>query len=474
MNYRRQIINIFILVIIKIFINYFLGEEKDFLFKGVVCIITTLIIQICINGKILKLTSIFLILSYIFNISYVILNYLNYDFKEMSYGNPLNNYSISLYNETINLILSSLLFIQIGFILKNIFFKYSYTIKEKNFFRYYSKKLEKENILKKIIVILFSFSFLADLYILYLRIAGMNNYGYSGVYDIKINFLFNIIQKLLLPSILIIVYRKRSKVGGKIILLSYIVYKIFSTGTGLRGYVAVELIIILIFYNNFIRKISKKYIIYVGILGYFILSWFIVVRQNRSLGLKYEDIITIFLNKDIVLYSMAEFGVTINVVLMTVKNVNKFLGDYGIGGKQTIIMLSGWIPYISKLFPALYNLNIYEAFNFYRWGGSYIADFYYDLGKLYFISCIFYGIVIAKVEEMLIRSIKEKKIWKLYIFIPCIVEILFSVRSSTYKIIRPLFYTLGLFFVISLLIIFIFEVFEKENKKNAENKILWK
>ena len=384
--------------------------------------------------KFLSIPSVFLYFSYIFHLSYQFLIYLDYDFRSMSYAISSNIYGYEVYRKAVSESIKSILYLEYGYF---IFIFFGKKIPKKEIkFSFFKNIFQNRKNFKYLINIFFVFSLTADISIIYRRIILMINYGYKEVAIFEANYILIIISHFLLPSLFLIMYFNKKKIiKNYVFLFFFLIYKLIGMFSGLRGYAIVEIIFMGIFFNSYIKKFKKKNIYISLILGYFLLSWLIVIRENRGEGIGINHLKQIFFNKDIILYSMAEFGITINVVCKTIENTTLLLGNMG---KQLVISLLSFVPYISRIIPDLFKENIYEKLNLYRMGGSYIADFYYDFGKLNIFLCIIYGILIKNLEENFKTIIQGKEKWKILFLVPFIVEILFTVRSGTFKILRVL------------------------------------
>ena len=129
--------------------------------------------------------------------------------------------------------------------------------------------------------------------------------------------------------------------------------------TGMRAYAILNILIMLYLYHSSVKKFNRKLVLFGMIVGYFILSLFIVIRNTRSYGLSFEMIYEGMLSSqgNPILGTFEEFGLTINVVCEVVRNVgDNGLVDYA-NGMQIVTSIMSAIPFVSSIFS---NINFTE------------------------------------------------------------------------------------------------------------------
>ncbi|WP_041472721.1 O-antigen polymerase [Vibrio atlanticus] len=434
-----------------------LSSVNDWLLHVNVVIFSSILIQnfilFCFGLRLLSLPIIFLFFSYVFSLSYPVLIYFNVDFGGMSSQVTNLVYGESVFKESVNLAVFSILVMYIGFILTELL-----NLKEKKLsFLFFNNSFFKRKQNLKVYAVLGCIIFgSVDIYLFKERLILMSSLGYMGVALHEFNFLLVLFSWIFPGFVFLLCYvNKESRIKIVLILLVFLIYKSLQTLTGLRAFTVLQLVVFMIFYNLYISKLKMKSILTLSISIYFALCWFFVVRENRALGITISDFLNIdnyTLGIDILIYSMSEFGVTLNVIAETYQSNIEW---YGILGTQVLITFFSAIPFISKISPDLFYLNISEALNLYRYGGSYIADFYYDFGVFCFIPLVFLGMLVSFVDTIMLHAKKRENILTVILLFPFIVQLIFTVRTSTFKIFRTLSWSFILMMIVMLIVILI-------------------
>ncbi|BCC32334.1 TPA: O-antigen polysaccharide polymerase Wzy [Bacillus cereus] len=409
----------------------------------IVLAFSTLSVQILIARyakiKIISFSGMFIIFSYVFHFAHMFLLFINYSFIDLSYGVGLYNYGEDVFREVMNFSLLSMLALFLGMM----FAPRTDTeiIQEVN-----NSKKDINNHLKyygKLGIILLIISLPIDLYLLLNQIKQMGTGGYASVHEFGVNLGLKYLSYLVNPAFfLLMVANKNKRWNAQFILGIYIAYKFITMLTGMRAYAILNILIMLYLYHSSVKKFNRKLVLFGMIVGYFILSLFIVIRNTRSYGLSFEMIYEGMLSSqgNPILGTFEEFGLTINVVCEVVRNVgDNGLVDYA-NGMQIVTSIMSAIPFVSSIFSNINftEYNLIERLDIWHLGGSYIADFYFDFGTKGIFGIAIYGFLIQLFSQYIEKNLKQMNYYKVAMFIPAGIDIIFSVRSTITKIPRVL------------------------------------
>jgi hypothetical protein len=392
-------------------------------------ILLVFIIQIglikLLKNDIFSISGIFLIFSYLFHLSYPFLFFINYDLGAMSYADPTVRYGTDIFRTAVSYSLASIIMLFLGMIM---------VIEKSHNIDFIDAK--KNDFNKKLGILSIIVALPIDIYLLITRLLSMVTMGYTG--DVADSSLLLFISYLLLPGVFLYISSIQDTRKVRIIAIGYIIYKLIGTFTGLRAYTILQIILFLYLYLKSIEKFKLKTAIYGIITGYFMLSWLIVIRNTRETGITLTSLLEIFdINNNVILNSLTEFGITINVVCITFA----YQVEHVFGG-QVMYSLLAIVPKVTQIFSQLDDNNIYNALDLFKYGGSYIADFYFDFGYWGLIACLIYGLIIQKISNFVNKSLKSGNYYGVAIWLPVVVDIIFSVRSGTYKLPRVFIWTI--------------------------------
>ncbi|QGQ48268.1 O-antigen polysaccharide polymerase Wzy [Metabacillus sediminilitoris] len=462
-NLRKlSVISLYLLTILFIFLILNVISEMSYdewLIIINILILSVLLIQL-VFIKVLKyeffsISVLFLLFSYVFHLSYQFLLLIDFDFGGMSYAIPTTRYGNDVYREAVEYSLKSIMMLFLGMMVLMPHHSKREIISVDN---------SDSNKFNKILgIILIIISLPVNVYILVIKIQGMIAGGYVGVIENSVGVLPSYLSNLLLPGVFLLLVSIKNNIKlVRLIAVAFIFYTFLGTFAGQRAYTILNIILFLYLYFNSIEKPKFKTIIYSVIAGYFTLSWFIVIRNNRAEGLSISSLFEIFnLENSVILNTFSELGFTINIVCITLsQEVNHIFGG------QVLYSILTIIPKVSELFSEFNNYNIYNAFDLSRYGSSYIGDFNFDFGNVgIFISAI-YGLIIQKLNNTIKRLLQEGKYFKVALILPLILELLFTVRSGTYKLLRIFIWTSMIILIIKLNLTLIW----KGGKNNYANK----
>lgn len=397
--------------------------------------------------KFISLASYFLLSTYIFHFSQVFLMSINYDFGDLAYSIAVNRYGLESFKKSIEFCIYSSYGLYLGMLLANFSYK-----KINKVPKVPKVPRNKRFLILGIIFILIAFPI--DFFVIFIpQIKNMLTGGYLGVHDIDIGIILKSISYLLFPGVYLVATSSLvDKRKSKIIVCIYIIYKLISMITGLRAYNLMNIVLMIYLYckSNEDFRFNTKYVfiaLIVSILGINLLN---SIREIRISGINILVLIKNLFDfqHNIIFELMSEFGITINVVTdVIINNLNPKMGAQILSGIASIV------PGVSYIFPSIdwQSINIAEALNVWNWGGSYIADFYFDFGNGGIIACGIYGYLILKINTYVDAMILEKNYEKIAFISPIIIEIMFTIRSSIYKIPRMVCYYCIVYALIKLI-----------------------
>ncbi|MDA1602347.1 O-antigen polysaccharide polymerase Wzy [Bacillus cereus group sp. RP37] len=417
-----------------------LSYEKWMIYINATLLITIfiqLIFMKYLRINIISIAGMFLIFSYVFHFSHLFLLSINYSFVDLAYGVGLYKYGEDIYRAVMNFSMLSVASLFLGMMLaKKSKGKENPSISVKGI----NKNQQYYGVLGAILLVV---SLPIDLYLLFNQIKQMGAGGYSSVHEFGVNLGLRYVSYLVNPAIfLLMVSNKNHKWKAKCILIIYILYKFITMFTGMRAYAILNILIMLYLYHSSVKKFNRKFVILGSFIGYFILSLFIVIRNTRSYGLSFDKIYEGLLSNQSnpILGTLEEFGLTINVVCEVIEKVgSNGLVDYA-GGMQIVTASMSAIPFVSSIFSNINftEYNLIERLDIWHLGGSYIADFYFDFGTKGIFGIAIYGFLIQLFSQYIEKNLKQMNYYKVAMFIPAGIDIIFSVRSTITKIPRVL------------------------------------
>lgn len=369
---------------------------------------------------------VFLVLSYLFNLSQIVLFGFDYQISDtLSSLSILNSIYYSC-SEAISVAFQSLIGIFIG-ISSYYFLKKPDKMVEK-------KKTYNTNLF---ISLAFIIGFLCDIFN---NVITVLTFGYANIESSPILFVTRILSLLLLSAVVLYLLNDKYTIKARrTMLIIFVIFKLLCILTGYRAYASISIFLVTYVYFRYCLKLKiKKKHFFLGLLLLQILSSvFVSVRDMRQTSVDAAKVLeTVFsFDKSIVFDMLAEFGITLNV-LNTV--INEMHG-IGTGGGQLFTSIVSVVPGAREFLPGINfaDLNMDEYLGIHGIGGSYIGDLVFDFGTNYItIASIFAGLFFTHIFDKFEISLKNKEYIKASFWAPLIVEIIFCVRSSTYKLPR--------------------------------------
>lgn len=280
--------------------------------------------------------------------------------------------------------------------------------------------------------------------------------GYAFAANLEYSIYVTMLCNLMLPGFILWMTAKSvDKNKATLILGAGIFIRLVAMLTGQRAYNLMFMIALVAVYVfvYFRKKIRKRHFLLVLVAGYIMCVILAAIRTVRSNGMSAELILSaLFQFEDNpVLNMMNEFAITGNIVSYTYK-----MSEVPLYGKQILSAFASIVPGISYILPDVEwsQLNVTEALEAWNWGGSFVADFYFDLHYAGVILCFVWGIVFQKFSGRFIRELMEENMFAVACIAPILCEMFFCVRSTTYKL--PRMALLYFIFYIGLATLFAF------------------
>lgn len=381
---------------------------------------------------------VFLVLSYLFNLSQIVLFGFDYQISDTLLSLSVLNSSYS--GEAVTVAFHSLIGVFIG-ILSYYFFKKPDNMEKK-------KKTYNTNLF---IPLAFIIGILCDIFN---NVITVLTFGYANIESSPILFVTRILSLFLLSAVVLYILNDKYTIKAKrTMLIIFVIFKLLCMLTGYRAYALISILLVTYVYFRYCTelKIKKKHF-FLGIILVQILSSVLVsVRDMRQTSIDAAKVLeTVFsFDKSIVFDMLAEFGITLNVLS---KVINEMHG-IGTGGGQLFTSIVSVVPGARNFFPDINfaDQNMDEYLGIHGIGGSYIGDLVFDFGTNYIIiASIFAGIFFTYIFDKFEISLKNKDYIKASFWAPLIVEIIFCVRSSTYKLPRQIIWYFVIFTAIRI------------------------
>lgn len=280
--------------------------------------------------------------------------------------------------------------------------------------------------------------------------------GYAYAANREQNTYIIMFANMMLPGfILWMASCRANRKKATFILLLGIVMRGIAMLTGQRAYNLMYMILMISLYIYFFwrKNLKKHHIVYAGIAGYLMCMALSVIRNVRSSGMSLQMIINALNGREnnAILDMISEFAITSNIVAYTYQ-----LCEVPAGGKQVFAAFASLIPGISYLLPGIdwKTMNVIDALGAWNWGGSFVADFYFDYHYGGIALALIWGFFVQKWTGKYIKELEKNNIYTVAWMSPILCEIFFCVRSTTYKIPRSiLIYSIMYFGVMSIFVV---------------------
>lgn len=441
-NLFRQLI-ILILQFIMILSTHLFGIIKSISDLGIYTIICFLLTMIAlqINDKKMSFFKIFIVFTYLFAFGQCMLNVIGYKTK-------LEAFSITNNYFTFQEIYKAAHFILIGICLMS--FGYCLLTKVKNK-KYLPYKVNLRNQNSMIIIgwILVVFCLIPTFYLLSLDIKSIFSTGYASVHtNGNVIIQISIILSGFFSSGLLILFCFEEK-RRKILYIILIIYFSLQLMGGSRIEVFRFLIVLFLIYSIYMKKVDKKTILIIFILGIgfiYIFSFVSSVRNyifiTSDLNKMFSDTFTNLYKNNFIFSAINEMGITQIINTLVFSNCPNNI-DYAYGFSY-LKSLYGIFPNIMNLsyismdtvFAPLYTITSSGL------GGSYIMELYWNFGYLSFFLFPLLGAGLKKLDLIFynISNSESGKSSTLFIVVYLIFILIFWVRTDSIEFCRSFVY----------------------------------
>lgn len=379
----------------------------------------------------------FIILSYLFNISQVGLYGVGYELSDtVGWSSVFKSDDVQ---DATMVALESIVSLFWGGITYLVFFD-----KRKQF----KHKETTGNAFVKVALLL---GFIADFFVsIYMPIT----VGYS---NLESSLLLNILRlfSLLFSSAiaLMITDDSLSVKKRKKILIFFVCFKLVCMLSGYRAFSLINIVLAIYLYHkttNTIRFTFKTVLLLIAgaILGSALL---VAVRETRQTGVDLSVMAGMGVANNPILDLLAEFGITLNVLIVDLRE----LAGRGMDGGQLYTSLLSIVPGASSLFPGVDfdGLTMDTALDLRGIGGSYVGDLLFDFGiKGIIWSSFVLGIFISWMFETFETAIENKRYALLAFLFPLTVDVVFCVRSSLAKMPREIVWYFFIFMALKIVL----------------------
>lgn len=387
--------------------------------------------------KILNLSTILLICTYIFNLSFPFLQNFSSKYSfEIAY--KLRNFDTELVKQMVTYPIKYIAVLFFGMIIFDTFMMKNNKPLDKTNELSIKKSNSKQRIIdSRLANLLFAISFPIDLVILIIRLIAFIRGGYVEAYSTAIFFKYysSFFSYLLFCSVFLKWSTSHNSNQKQLYYVLYCIYQVIWMFTGQR---AISLILIILaswLYFGFEKKVNIKSIpkyIFIGYLGIVLLNF---ISEYRIVGFNNITFNNIF-TKNAIFDALSEFGITLNIF----GYVLQFTGNHNIG-YGFVYMLIFIFPKVSWLGINTFNYDIYTALNLSASGSSYLAEILFDF-KQYGIYIIFlYGFFVRWLDIKISYLVINKQFHKVIYYFPLAIMIVFCVRTGTVNILRTFIWT---------------------------------
>ena len=394
------------------------------------------------SDTIIQLPIIFLVISYIFHISRLLIEVI-FNYKDNIQPQYLSWFSFNDVKYSVLFYMVCTFFYCLGIVIYAFYDKKPHKKIKENKYLFCSK-----NMFMLIAIVLLVIGIIPrmmiDINSLIMRING----NYLSVYSLDLSGKGGL-ASLVYTAILMIVYAVEDRKKANIIIFISFFWEIIVMFSGMR-FDAISFIIALLY----IYFTKEKKIMIKDLIKYFILLFFILVLINTIRNLRTDAFsISIFIKtfieqilKNPIIEMFAEMGSSLLSVILPYKFVPKNVSyGYGLTYIKTILSLIPKIGNIMDLKEVQYMTLM--PFNW-AVGGSWIGEIYYNFGWIGAIFCGIIGYIVCSID-ILIKRVKNN-------YFACL--FCFPFMTSIIKFVRSYFYLFRLCFIHIIVILFIWLV----------------
>ncbi len=307
---------------------------------------------------------------------------------------------------------------------------------------------------KILAIIMIAVALPVDVVFMYIRIQAMmlGGYGEALATAVEGKYYASFFSYLLIAGVFILAKTTDGKKGNKYVLL-YCLYEVIWMFAGQRATPLICIIIIVWLNWGFGKKIpARKKVLGVVLFG-FVALVLNIIREFRQVGFNGLEMSDV-LGFNIILDSMTEFGYTLNIFGYVLESDV----PHPIGSTFLYNLLCIF-PKVSLLGIDIKNIDIYEALDLYDKGASYLAEILFDFKSLSYYVVALYGIYVRWLDNKFAYLIQCKDYNKVLKYIPLAVITVFCVRTGLVNLYRT--------FVWSWILISIAQFLSKPSSKRS-------
>lgn len=278
-----------------------------------------------------------------------------------------------------------------------------------------------------------------------------STYGYATVKAGNMDIYLVLFGRLLMVAFILMIMRTRNSFKRIMILGFGILLYTLAMISGERAYnlISIGVLLYVYFISSNKTMIRIRYFAMISILGIALIIFLNTIRLTRENGMNLDLLLGSLreASSSPILSLINEFGISENVMAKICAEMQSI--NHGLQLLTAFIIV---IPGISYIFPIDYTgLTLAGKFDAHYLGGSFIADFYFDFGELGILFSILYGILMAKFFYYYTDAIKRHKYFMVAYLSPILIELIFTIRSTTYKIPRLIVFYSIIFFTTCIL-----------------------
>ena len=261
------------------------------------------------------------------------------------------------------------------------------------------------------------------------------------------------IMEFFIPSLLLILYSyKDYKIKRNIFFAITIIVCILNLFTGSRAEAISIIVILLIFYNQYIKRFNKKNIIILFIIAFIGMTLISIIAKTRSkINSIEESIAMVFTNSNPIIETIEELGGTMNAWCLTDSVVPEYQDfKYGESYLASFLMIipSSFLGGYSFASKAALDIWLQDTLNMsYGPGFNIFAETYYNFGWYGGIAFAFIlGVFFGKMFNLKNKDKQKNELFKLLSLIFLFNSLLIA-RLPFHSTIRNIFYMYILIYI---------------------------
>lgn len=450
---KRNISGFVIIAIVQIVLLLLLPEDDVFpskdwseriaVYSFLILLFQLLALRYVLPPKTILMPA-FLVLSYFFTISQVVLNAFGYQLPgSLEFASVFKQNNVAY---ATNVSIKGIATFFLGIVAY-----YTFLIKKEKKDVVQTRRLRQPNIMFVFVVVALGFVFdLANT--IYMGIT----LGYGEVEGNQITIILKILSLLLPSGIALLLTRETLSSSFKLnVLIVFVLYKFFCMFLGYRAYALINIILAIYLYSKLNNKLnfSIKKILTYGFVGVFLSIVLVTIKDYRKTGFDLDFIVERAGSSGFssIFEVLAENGITLHVVCVVLDEMR----GIGTGGGQLVASILSIVPGISSLLPSykFEDMVMDSALSLRQAGGSYIADMIFDFGDPgYLVALFLLAILYCKIIGTFERSINNGRFIYVSVMFPIIVDMFFCIRSSLAKLPREIVWYFLIFYALWIIL----------------------